>query len=184
MVWLPLLPQRISIQPNSKSLSYVSTRQAVEDIFSSLAADSEMLAPMGSSQANESFNNVVCSKAPKMRHNGGKVSKDLRVAAAVLQKNDGLSYVSSVVSKAGLSPSHFVESQSRKRASKAVARAGFYSLNRTTKTGKRWLLPKAVSIFTTICCCQESHILKGYESLLKFEPKEIPVSVCTWCPTW
>lgn len=51
---------------------------------------------MGSTQANESFNNIVASKHPKNRFYGGSESTAFRVAAAVSQKNiahDALSKV-------------------------------------------------------------------------------------------
>ena len=59
----------------------------------------------------EKLNNIVSSKAPKARHYGGSESNDFRVASAVLQKNEGRSYVSNVLKEAGLSPG--VHSQER-----------------------------------------------------------------------
>ena len=52
--------------------------------------------PLGSSQANESLNNTIGSKAPKIRHYGASESNDFRVVCAVSQKNIGHTYVSEV----------------------------------------------------------------------------------------
>ncbi|XP_033725277.1 uncharacterized protein LOC117315239 [Pecten maximus] len=48
---------------------------------------------LGSTQANENFNQMVSSKAPKARHYGGSSSLMNRVSATVLQKNEGHSYL-------------------------------------------------------------------------------------------
>lgn len=48
---------------------------------------------MGSTQANESFNTTVSSKAPKTQFYNGPASLDRRIASAVAQKNDGQSYL-------------------------------------------------------------------------------------------
>ena len=61
----------------------------MRDLFNSLAAQAEKLAPLGSSQSNESFNNITTSKVPKSWYYGGSESQDYCVAAAVLQKNEG-----------------------------------------------------------------------------------------------
>ena len=74
-------------------------------VFDGLAVHSERLAPLGSSQSNESLNNTIASKAPKSRCYGGSESHDFRMAAAVLQKNDGHGYIAAVVSQAKYSPS-------------------------------------------------------------------------------
>lgn len=65
------------------------------------------LCPRGSSQRNESLNNTIGSKAPKIRHYGGSASNDHRVAAAVSQKNVGYGYVSKVMEVLNLSPGRF-----------------------------------------------------------------------------
>lgn len=48
---------------------------------------------MGSTQANESFNKTVASKAPKTKFISGSASLNSRVASAVAQKNEGQSYL-------------------------------------------------------------------------------------------
>lgn len=51
---------------------------------------------LGSTQANESINNSIASKAPKRFHYSGSASLNYRVSAAVAQKNIGHTYVSKV----------------------------------------------------------------------------------------
>lgn len=48
---------------------------------------------LGSTQPNKSVNNTVASKTPKSTFYSGSESNDLRVAAAVAQKNLGHQYV-------------------------------------------------------------------------------------------
>ena len=57
--------------PYGKDLTCGHKRLVLDEIFTSLAEQSEKLAPLGSSQVNEAFNNTVTSKAPKSRHNSG-----------------------------------------------------------------------------------------------------------------
>ena len=64
--------------------------------MSNFVKNANKLAPLGSSQANESLNNTTSSKAPKIRHYGASESNDFRVACAVSQKNIGQTNVSEV----------------------------------------------------------------------------------------
>lgn len=59
---------------------------------------------MGSTQANENFNNIVASKEPKTRSYGNICSLANRVSAAVLQKTIGFTNVSKINEDAMLSP--------------------------------------------------------------------------------
>lgn len=61
----------------------------------------------GLSQQNESLNITIGSKVPKIRHYGSSASNDIRVAAAVCQKNAGFTYVPKVLSAMDLSPGIF-----------------------------------------------------------------------------
>jgi len=85
-----------------KSLLYANDLQDaklqkdLEVVVEVFAKNAEKLAPLGSSQANESQNNSVGSKAPKIRHYGASKSNAYRVACAVSQKNLGYSYVPEV----------------------------------------------------------------------------------------
>ena len=91
-------------------------------VFHALAAHSERLAPLGSSQSNESLNNTITSKAPKSCCYGGSESHDFRTAAAVLQKNKGHGYVPALVSQARYSPSKNAANLAAKRNKKECAR--------------------------------------------------------------
>lgn len=81
---------------------------------------------MGSTQANESLNMTIASKAPKRCHFSGSASLNYRVAAGVAQKNIGHGYITKVNSKIRLSPGVYTKKisllrdlQHRKR--KAIA---------------------------------------------------------------
>lgn len=50
--------------------------------MSNFVKNANKLAPLGSSQPNESLNNTTGSKAPKIRHYGASESNDFRVACA------------------------------------------------------------------------------------------------------
>ena len=64
--------------------------------MSNFVKNANKLAPLGSSQANESLNNTIGSKAPQIRHYGASESNDFRVACVVSQKNIGHTYESEV----------------------------------------------------------------------------------------
>ena len=108
--------------PYGKDLTCEETRRMLCGVFDGLAAHSERLAPLGSSQSNESLNNTIASKAPKSRCHGGSESHDFRTAAAVLQKNEGHGYVAAVVSQAKYSPSKNAATLAAQRNKKECAR--------------------------------------------------------------
>ena len=58
---------------------------------------SDTLSELGSTQANESLNNTVASKAPKAVFFSGSESNDFRVAAAGAQTILGHQYVPKVI---------------------------------------------------------------------------------------
>ena len=91
--------------PHGKPLSSPTLRTALAKILGVYADNTRKLAPMGSSQHNESFHNTIVSKAPKSRHYGSSESNDLRVASAVCQQNIGHTFVVDVMQTATLSPS-------------------------------------------------------------------------------
>ena len=79
--------------PHGRPLTDVRLQSALQDIFTSYAASSDKLASLGSTQANESFNKIVSSKAPKSNHYSSSRSLMHRVAASVAQKNEGQKYI-------------------------------------------------------------------------------------------
>ena len=88
--------------PYGKDLSDASLHVALSQLFNSL--DVHKLAFLSSTQANESFNNTVASKAPKARHCSNSSSLQYRLCASVSQKNEGYSYITDVNVASGLSP--------------------------------------------------------------------------------
>ncbi|XP_077277842.1 uncharacterized protein LOC143906004 [Temnothorax americanus] len=90
--------------PDGKPLTDSELRANLTNIFMKYANNASKLAPCGSSQANESFNRIVCSKHPKSQFYGASESMAFRVAAAVCQKNLGTQYISQVCKNLDLSP--------------------------------------------------------------------------------
>lgn len=90
--------------PGGKGLTGDNLKYSLEKIFRNFANNAEQLAPCGSSQANESMNMKIASKAPKARHYGGSESNDFRVATAVCEKNIGFSFIKNVNQEMGYSP--------------------------------------------------------------------------------
>lgn len=80
--------------PDGKPLKDDMLREALNNITLSLKRILSQLVCLGSTQSNENFNNMVASKAPKNRAYGGTTSLASRVSAAVLQKNEGYTYIS------------------------------------------------------------------------------------------
>lgn len=76
----------------------------LQKILDSFINSADRLLKMGSTQGNESFNNIVASKNPKNRFYGGYESTAFRVAAAISQKNIGHDALSKVYENLLLSP--------------------------------------------------------------------------------
>lgn len=87
-----------------KPLTDPELQANLTNIFAKYANNARKLAPCGSSQANENFNRIVCSKHPKSRFYGASESMAFRVAAAVCQKNIGTQYIFQVYENLSLSP--------------------------------------------------------------------------------
>lgn len=104
------------------------------NIFQRFVCHAPQLAPCGSSQANESFNNVVASKATKARHYGGSESIDFRVAAAVCQKNIDTAYISKVNENLSLSSGAHTNND---RNRKDKIRSRLFLLKKSIKFMKR-----------------------------------------------
>lgn len=82
--------------PNGKPIQDQRLKETLTEVLDSYIQHAEKLASLGSTQANESFNKTVGSKAPKSHHFSGSASLNYRVAGSVLQKNIGYTYVSLV----------------------------------------------------------------------------------------
>ena len=124
---------RHSSLPRGKDLSNPQTKEALAKVFETYANAASKLASHGSSQANESLNNTICSKQPKSRSYGSSPSFNIRVGAAVAQKNIGYTYVSEVCTRAGLSPSK----NSKIHGEKMDAKRQRDSLRKSSKVVKR-----------------------------------------------
>ena len=84
-----------------------SWKAELKAALTSVADESEALAPCGLTNQNESFNMQAVTRAPKSKHYCGTNSLHLRVSAAVCNKNLGSEYTDSVFKDAGMSPSCF-----------------------------------------------------------------------------
>ncbi|XP_074109965.1 uncharacterized protein LOC141534487 [Cotesia typhae] len=89
--------------PKKQPLTDPKLFENLNNIFDKLSTNASKLAPCGSSQSNESFNNIVINKHPKNKFYGSSESFDYRVAAAVCQKNYGTKYIEYVYDKLSLS---------------------------------------------------------------------------------
>jgi len=78
--------------------------EALKDIFSNLASKSSQFVCGASSNANESSNAMIVSKAPKTRLYGKIASSDIRVACAVNKKNIGEQYCINLAERLNVSP--------------------------------------------------------------------------------
>ncbi len=119
--------------PNGKAVSGCKLEKDLSTIFSKLGDNAVKIAPCASTRENESFNNIVASKAPKSKHYSGSGSLVTRVESAVCQKNMGHSYLSTVFETAGLSPGKFY-SQSAEKIEKKRKRD---LCNKNSLTSKR-----------------------------------------------
>jgi len=80
----------------AKTFTDEKLKKELDTLFASYIKQSDRLACLGISQANESFNMTVASRAPKNKHYSGSKSLSYLVNQAVLQKNQGHRYLSLV----------------------------------------------------------------------------------------
>lgn len=130
--------------PGGKDLTGQELFDDLSEIFERFANHSDSLSFRGTSQSNESFNNTVCSKAPKNRFYGGTASHRWRVAAAAAQTNDGTQYLTQCYRKAGLSPGSYTERLRKRKDYWKERRARFqktieYKRNRLIKKKEKKL---------------------------------------------
>ncbi|XP_011313324.1 uncharacterized protein [Fopius arisanus] len=90
--------------PGGKALVGDSLRKTLDDILDKFWKNADKLAPCGSTQINENLNAIICSKAPKSHHYGDSEGYNFRVDAAILQKNEGTSYITDGNLKCQVSP--------------------------------------------------------------------------------
>lgn len=78
--------------------------EVLREIFDKLAKNADKYSAGASSNANESLNATMASKAPKSRCYSKTASADFRFACAVGQKNIGEGYTQAILSKLSKSP--------------------------------------------------------------------------------
>ena len=92
--------------PFGKDLHGDELEKALTTVFNEYSTDVvvKKLAPAANSQRNESLNNVVGSKNPKIRFYGGSESNDFRIACGISQKNEGQEYVCQALEEINVAP--------------------------------------------------------------------------------
>lgn len=108
---------------DGQPLSDEKLKKQLETILEPYVNCVAQLAPCASSQANESFNNTVCSKHPKSHFYGGSESHCYRVALAVCQKNMGYEFVVELNRKLKLSPGKLTAMYRKKKQIKSSKRS-------------------------------------------------------------
>lgn len=109
--------------PNRKPLENQQLRISLDDLMIKYITNVDKLAAAASTQANESFNNIIISKCPKSKHYSTSESFNFRVAAGVCQKNLGFIYLPIVFNRLCLSPiktNNLRDIKDRKKARKKL----------------------------------------------------------------
>ncbi|XP_063431634.1 uncharacterized protein LOC134714327 [Mytilus trossulus] len=104
--------------PQGKPLTCPSLQTDLKAIVNSQKDRAACLTNLGSTQANENFNFIVSTKAPKNKSFGSSKSLTGRISASVLQKNEGHKYLEKVNKAVGLSPGEFTFRMALKIAAK------------------------------------------------------------------
>ncbi|CAC5385553.1 unnamed protein product [Mytilus coruscus] len=131
---------------------YLNEQEMFADLsklFNTYAKNSNKLANCGSSQGNESLNQIISSKAPKAKHFGSSESLPFRVCVGVIQKNERRSYIPQVYESHKLSPGKFtlmhtakidkkrkhdkVNASTREAKRKRLVKKGKFNLNLKAK---------------------------------------------------
>ena len=90
--------------PSGKPFTDPHLKEELSKIFAEYTKSEILgrLACFSSTQANESFSQLVSTKSPKARHYSGSASLSFRVAASVNQKNEGYGYLENVSMRLGI----------------------------------------------------------------------------------
>ncbi|XP_062590329.1 uncharacterized protein LOC134251925 [Saccostrea cucullata] len=110
--------------PGGKPLNDVALQNALCDVFKTYASNADKLGALGISQANEKFNSIVSSKAPKSNHYSSLGSVLYRIDESVNQKNEGHKYFLSLNRRMGLSPGLFTDRLAKLRDLQHAKRKG------------------------------------------------------------
>ncbi|XP_055999895.1 uncharacterized protein LOC130046463 [Ostrea edulis] len=95
--------------PYKTALKDDEMRFKLDEIFSTVIANSEQFAELGSSQQCEHANREVTLRVPKSLHYGNSEALDFRVAATTAFINEGREYITKVNQDAGISPGKFTK---------------------------------------------------------------------------
>lgn len=87
--------------PQGKFLTDLDLKIHLTSLINKYVCNTEKISQCGSTQINESMNEIVASKCPKTRHYSSSDSFNFRVSAAICQKNLGVEYSSNVFKKMG-----------------------------------------------------------------------------------
>ncbi|XP_069140835.1 uncharacterized protein [Argopecten irradians] len=161
--------------PRGEKLKSQELRSALEELLQKYADRSEHLTELGSTQQNENFNQIVATKAPKSRHYGGSTSLMNRVAASVLQKNEGHSYLKKINKAATLSPGFYTNKlttrldrirEERKKKQRSI----YFKRKRIQLKKKRKSTDRKLSLHESISYQTDLEMMSNTE-----EHQEIPV---------
>ena len=98
--------------PRGAPLQSPDLHAYLKALFQKYADVSVKLAPCASSNRNESLNQTFSTVAPKCLFYGGSESYDFRIACGIASHNQGQSFVSQVLTEAGMSPGKHTEAYS------------------------------------------------------------------------
>ncbi|CAC5401769.1 unnamed protein product [Mytilus coruscus] len=120
--------------PRGKDLCSSELRSDLEKLFiQKMVPQSKKLSNLGSSQANESFNNLIALKAPKTKHFSTSASFKLQSQLSRTQKNEGYNYISELNTSIGLSPGNETLSRGNKLNKKREGNKNIFK----SKQGKK-----------------------------------------------
>ncbi|XP_053388278.1 uncharacterized protein LOC128551445 [Mercenaria mercenaria] len=122
---------------------------SLENILAPYITNAQKWMTTASSQTNEALKHFAWSKTPTVRNYSHSESFDFRVSAAVLQFNDGLSYITDVTKNCNLSPNKETEKhivvQDRIRDKQKMYKQNREAKRRSFELKKLRLLKSAVS---------------------------------------
>ena len=96
--------------------------EVLKKTFFDLSANAQKFAAAASSQANESLNNSMCSKAPKRLSYSTSESSDYRFACTVAQKNLGPGYLKESMDNINMTSQSILSKYVRKESDRLIRR--------------------------------------------------------------
>ena len=119
--------------PHGKDLVGEDLRRSLKEVFERYTYHAEKLAPSGSTQIYESFNQMVAAKAPKARHYSSSESLSCRLEATICIENEGQKYVADVFQKLKIP----VSTETRVYAARLIRKAKLRKHGESSKEFKR-----------------------------------------------